>query len=135
MRLKAGIGIFIALSLVLLAIVVASIYHKNLELQIIQVYQFDWTVEFTKDHLHANAGKWPNEWDDLEPSFNKLTASGACPWTLAEIGKNVSIGFSKEDGHFVFGKGVSNQYATQRNNELKQVALDEEKRVVLLNGK
>ena len=135
MRLKAGIGISIAISLVLLAIVVASKYHENLELQIIQVYQFDWTVEFTKDYLIANAGKWPNEWNDLEPSFNKLTASGACPWTFAEIGKNVSIAFSKEDGHFVLGKGVSNQYTTQRNKELTQVALDEEKRAMSLNGK
>jgi hypothetical protein len=60
--------------------------------QVRDAYCLDWASAAIVQHLDDNKGHWPEDWNDLKPAFDKVTASDQS-FGFAEVRSRVNVDF------------------------------------------
>lgn len=86
----------IVLLCVALAIVGVVIYggflvHRILHTDLPNAYAVEWVAELVVQHMDANDGAWPRDWDELRDDYQTLTEDLGSTWSFEELQSRVAI--------------------------------------------
>lgn len=54
-------------------------------------YAVSWVASMVIEHLKANDGRWPRNWDELRDDYQSCVRRSGEPWTFAELSNRVAV--------------------------------------------
>ena len=54
-------------------------------------YAVWWVADMCIEHMKANDGDWPRNWDDLRDDYQTCVARSGQPWTFDELSSRVEV--------------------------------------------
>jgi hypothetical protein len=54
-------------------------------------YAVWWVADMVVEHMKANDGAWPNDWDDLRDDYETCTARSGRPWSFEDLSTRVTV--------------------------------------------
>jgi hypothetical protein len=75
-----------------LSVVLAIVYYANNVNQTIRnSYAVWWVGDMVVEHMRANDGQWPQNWDDLRDDYQTCVKRSGQPWQFDELKRRVKI--------------------------------------------
>lgn len=78
-------------------IAAAAIGYRHMSATALDAYAVWWVADIVVEYLDTHERRWPQDWDDLRPSFASVCAKvGNAPWRFEELCDRVEIDFSAD---------------------------------------
>lgn len=58
---------------------------------VLNSYAVWWVADMVVEHLKANDGQWPADWDDLRKDYRTCVAQSGQPWTFDQLSERVVV--------------------------------------------
>ena len=71
------------------------LYHR-IDAVVRNAYAVEWVAGMIVDHLEANDGAWPKNWDDLRDDYELGELKAGRPWTFDELRDRVVVDWNAD---------------------------------------
>ena len=68
-----------------------AFYAINVNHSVRNSYAAWWVANMVVEHMQANHGRWPNNWDDLRDDYQTCVKRSGRPWQFDELKRRVKI--------------------------------------------
>jgi len=90
---KIRIRVFSSLAIVLILSVIAIGFWTtySVDKTVRGAYAVWWVADMCIEHMEANDGKWPENWDELRDDYQTCVDRSGQPWTFDELASQVEM--------------------------------------------